>query len=42
MKNVYLDQREHATKLINDEKKEVIPLTKKENKTHRKQKVYYV
>ena len=27
------DLREHATKIINDEKKEIIPLTKKEEKS---------
>ena len=29
MKNFCLDLREHATKIINYEKKEMIPLTKK-------------
>ena len=29
MKNVCLDLREHVTKIINYEKKEMIPLTKK-------------
>ena len=32
MKNFCLDLREHATKTINYEKKEMIPLTKKERK----------
>ena len=32
MKNFCLDMREHATKIINYEKKEVIPLTKKKRK----------
>ena len=32
MKNFCLDLREHATKIINYEKKEVIPLTKKKRK----------
>ena len=32
MKNFCLDLREHATKIINYEKKEMIPLTKKEEK----------
>ena len=32
MKNFSLDLREHATKIINYEKKEMIPLTKKEKK----------
>ena len=42
MKNFYLDLREHATKIINYEKKEMIPLTKKEEKKHKKQKVCYI
>ena len=37
MKNVYLDLQEHATKIINYEKKEMIPLTKEERKMHRQQ-----
>ena len=32
MKNFCMDLKEHATKIINYEKKEMIPLTKKENK----------
>ena len=32
MKNFCLDLREHATKIINYEKKEMIPLTKKKRK----------
>ena len=32
MKNFCLDLREHATKIINYEKKEMIPLTKEEQK----------
>ena len=32
MKNFSLDLREHATKIINYGKKEMIPLTKKEKK----------
>ena len=39
MKNFCLDLREHATKIINYEKKEMIPLTNKEKKMHNKQKV---
>ena len=35
MKNVYLDLREHATKIINYEKKEMIPLTREEKRAHR-------
>ena len=33
MKNFYLDLREHATKIINYEKKEMISLTKKKRKS---------
>ena len=33
MKNFCLDLREHATKIINYEKKEMMPLTKKEKKS---------
>ena len=36
------DLREHATKIINYEKKKMIPLTKKEEKNHNKQKVCYI
>ena len=36
------DLREHATKIINHEKKEMIPLTKKEEKNHNKQKICYL
>ena len=42
MKNFCLDLREHATKIINYEKKEMISLTKKEKKKHNKQKVCYI
>ena len=42
MKNFCLDLREHTTKIINYEKKEMIPLTKKEQKMHNKQKVCYI
>ena len=42
MKNFFLDLGEHAPKIINYEKKEMIPLTKKEEKKHNKQKVYYI
>ena len=35
MKKVYLDLREHATKIINYEKKEMIPLTREEKRAHR-------
>ena len=42
MKNVCLDLREHATKIINYEKKEVIPLTKEKRKciVNRKDAIY--
>ena len=36
------DLREHATKIINYEKKDMIPLTKKEEKHHNKQNVCYI
>ena len=36
------DLREHATKIINYEKKDIIPLTKKEEKKHNNQKVCYI
>ena len=39
MKNFCLELREHATKIINYEKKRMVPLTKKEEKKHNKQKV---
>ena len=42
MKNFCLDLREHATKIINYEKKEMIPLTKEEKKVHNQQKVCYI
>ena len=42
MKNFCLDLREHATKIINYEEKEMIPLTKKEEKMHNKQNVCYI
>ena len=42
MKNFCLDLREHATKIINYGEKEMIPLTKKEEEKHNKQKVYYI
>ena len=42
MKNFCLDSREHSTKIINNEKKEMIPLTKKEEKKHNKQEVYHI
>ena len=42
MKKFCRDLREHVTKIINYEKKEMIPLTKKEEKRHNKQKVCHV
>ena len=42
MKNCCLDLREHATKIINYEKKEMIPLTKEKKKMHNKQKGCYI
>ena len=36
------DLREHAIKMINYEKKEMIPLTDEENNSYEKQKVYYI
>ena len=42
MKNFCLDLREYATKMINYEKKEVIPLTKKEEQKHKGQEVCYI
>ena len=42
MKKFSKGLREHATKIINYEKKDMIPLTKKEEKHHNKQKVCYI
>ena len=42
MKNFCLDLREHATKIINCEKKEMIPLTEEEKNWHNKQKVCHI
>ena len=42
MKKFCQNLREHATKIINYEKKDMIPLTKKEEKHHNKQKVCYI
>ena len=42
MKKFCLDLREHATKIINYEKKEMIPLIKKEEKKHKKQEVCHI
>ena len=42
MKNFCLDLREHATKIINYEKKEMIPLTKEERRSHRASRRCYI
>ena len=42
MKNFCLDLREHATKIINYEKKEMIPLTKEEKRAHHIQRRCYI
>ena len=42
MKNFCLDLKEHAATIINYEKKEMMPLTKEEKKTHNMQKVCYI
>ena len=42
MKKFCKDLRDHATKIINYEKKDMIPLTKKEEKHHNNQKVCYI
>ena len=42
MKNICADLREHATKIVNYEKKEIIPLTEKEEKKHNNKKVCYI
>ena len=36
------DLKEHATKITNYEKKEIIPLTDEENDSYKKQKVCYI
>ena len=41
-KNFCLDLREHATKISSNEKKEMIPLTKKEKKAHRTSRICYI
>ena len=41
MKNFFLDLREHTTKIINYEKKEMIPLTKKEKSSSYSKKMLY-
>ena len=42
MENFCLDLKEHAATIINYEKKEMMPLTKEEKKTHNMQKVCYI
>ena len=42
MERFYKDLKEHATKIINYEKRKVIPLTYKKNKSYKKQKGCYV
>ena len=42
MKNFCQNLKEHATKIIDYGKKDMIPLTMKKKKLHRKQKVYYI
>ena len=42
MKNFFLDLKDHATKVINYEKKELILLTKEETNMHNQQKVCYI
>ena len=42
MKNFCLDLREHATKIIKYEKKEMISLTKEEKRAHRIQRRCYI
>ena len=42
MKTFCLDLREHAKKITNHDKKEIIPLTKEENRIRREQKVCYI
>ena len=40
--NFWKDLREHATKIINCEKKDIIPLTKEEEENYNNQKVCYI
>ena len=43
MKHLRIDLKEHAAKIIDyKKKKQIIPLTKKEKKIHREQKVCYI
>ena len=42
MKKICIDLGEHVTKIINFEKKEMIPLTKEEKDCHNQQKVCHI
>ena len=42
MKKFCKDLREHATKIINYERKKMIPLTTKEGRYYNKQKICYI
>ena len=42
MKSLCLDLKEHTTKIINYERKEMIPLTKEEKKIHLEQYICYI
>ena len=42
MKKFCKHLKEHATKVINSEKKETIPLTYKENESYKNQEVCYI
>ena len=42
MKNFFKELKEHATKIIIYEKREMIPLTYEKTKSYRKQKVCYM
>ena len=42
MERLCKNLKEHASKIINYEKKEMIPLANEENKSYEKQKVCYI
>ena len=42
MERLCKDLKDHATKIINYEKKEMIPVTDEENKSYKKQNVCYI
>ena len=42
MKRFCKDLKEHATKIINYEKKKIMPWTDDENKSYKRQKVCYI